>query len=253
VSNPELLVLDEPTVAMDVGGRHAFWRVMREFAGGGKTIVFATHYLEEADSYADRVVLMAHGRIVADGPPNEIKAMVGSKTIRATLPGADLDELARLPGVTAADSRGEAVVLACSDSDAAIRALLARYPEARDIEVGGAGLEEAFLQSLGFPLVIYYMIAAPNRNVSDLSGSGLSAPLYFMCGLAAFGTMSAMLSSGGAPSAGTASSGSRRSRPATTSGPRSSPATRWRSPAYCCSTPRARPSASRWRRASGCR
>jgi len=149
VSNAELLVLDEPTVAMDVEGRQAFWRAMREYAAGGKTVVFATHYLEEADSYADRVVLMAHGRIVADGPPNEIKAMVGSKTIRATLPGADLAELAKLPGVTAVDSRGEAVLLACSDSDAAIRALLARFPGARDIEITGAGLEEAFLQLTG--------------------------------------------------------------------------------------------------------
>jgi ABC-2 type transport system ATP-binding protein len=83
------------------------------------------------------------------GPPNEIKAMVGSKTIRATVPGADLDELAKLPGVTAADSRGEAVVLACSDSDEAIRALLERFPEARDIEISAAGLEEAFLQLTG--------------------------------------------------------------------------------------------------------
>ena len=149
VSNPELLVLDEPTVAMDVEGRHAFWRAMREFAAGGKTVVFATHYLEEADAYADRIVLMANGRIVADGPPNEIKAMVGSKTIRATLPGVDLDELAGLPGVTAVDSRGEAVVLACSDSDQAIRAMLARFPDARDIEITSAGLEEAFLQLTG--------------------------------------------------------------------------------------------------------
>ena len=91
VSNPDLLVLDEPTVAMDVEGRHAFWTTMREFAAGGKTVLFATHYLEEADAYADRVVLMAHGTIVADGPPNEIKAMVGTRTIRATLP----DGLAR--------------------------------------------------------------------------------------------------------------------------------------------------------------
>ena len=87
VSNPELLVLDEPTVAMDVEGRHAFWTTMREFAARGKTILFATHYLEEADAYADRAVLMAHGRVVADGPTNEIKAMVGTRTIRATLPG----------------------------------------------------------------------------------------------------------------------------------------------------------------------
>ena len=98
VSNPELLVLDEPTVAMDVEGRHAFWTTMREFAARGKTILFATHYLEEADAYADRAVLMAHGRIVADGPTNEIKAMVGTRTIRATLPGVDAEALARAAG-----------------------------------------------------------------------------------------------------------------------------------------------------------
>jgi ABC-2 type transport system ATP-binding protein len=149
VSNPELLVLDEPTVAMDVEGRHAFWRVMREFAARGKTILFATHYLEEADAYADRAVLMAHGRIVADGPTNEIKAMVGSRTIRATLAGVELDALARLPGVSAADRRGEAIVLTCSDSDATIRALLAAHPAARDIEIVAAGLEQAFLALTG--------------------------------------------------------------------------------------------------------
>jgi ABC-2 type transport system ATP-binding protein len=149
VSNPELLVLDEPTVAMDVEARHAFWTSMREFAAGGRTVLFATHYLEEADAYADRVVLMAHGRIVADGSPTEIKAMVGTRTIRATLPGADLDALGALPGVTHVERRGESVVLNCTDSDAAIRALLAGSPEARDIEISGAGLEQAFLQLTG--------------------------------------------------------------------------------------------------------
>ncbi|HEY5285688.1 MAG TPA: ABC transporter ATP-binding protein [Solirubrobacteraceae bacterium] len=149
VSNPKLLVLDEPTVAMDVEGRRSFWAAMREQASHGRTILFATHYLEEADAYADRAVLMAHGLVVADGPPTEIRAMVGSRTIRATLPGADLDALAQLPGVTAAEPRGEAVVLACTDSDAAIRALLAAHPEARDIEIAAAGLEEAFLQLTG--------------------------------------------------------------------------------------------------------
>jgi ABC-2 type transport system ATP-binding protein len=145
VSNPELLVLDEPTVAMDVEGRRAFWTSMRAFAARGRTVLFATHYLEEADAYADRVVLMSKGAIVADGPTTEIKAMVGSRTIRATLPGAELAALGRLPGVTATDRRGEAVVLTCSDSDSAIRALLDGYPEARDIEITGAGLEEAFV------------------------------------------------------------------------------------------------------------
>ena len=146
VCDPELLVLDEPTVAMDVEGRRAFWTTMREFASRGKTIVFATHYLEEADDYADRAVLMASGRVVADGPPTEIKARVGSRVIRATLPLVSEAALAALPGVTTAERRGESVVLRCSDSDAAIRALLADYPSARDIEVTGADLEEAFLE-----------------------------------------------------------------------------------------------------------
>jgi len=146
VTNPELLVLDEPTAAMDVEGRHAFWTTMREFAARGKTVLFATHYLEEADAYADRAVLMARGRVVVDGPTTEIKAMVGLRTIRATLPGADLAALARLPGVSSADARGEAIVLRCTDSDAAVRALLQAYPDARDLEITGAGFEEAFME-----------------------------------------------------------------------------------------------------------
>jgi len=146
VSNPELLVLDEPTVALDVQSRHDFWAAMRGFAARGKTVVFATHYLEEADAYADRVVLMSLGRVVADGPPTEIKARVGRRLIRATLAEADLADLAGLPGVVAVDRHGQTVELRCTDSDAAVRALLAAYPGARDLEIQGAGLEEAFLE-----------------------------------------------------------------------------------------------------------
>ncbi len=149
VSDPELLVLDEPTAAMDVEGRHGFWMTIREFAARGRTVLFATHYLEEADTYADRAVLMSRGGIVADGPTNEIKAMVGSRTIRATLPAASLDALRALPGVSAAERRGDAVVLTCADSDAAIRALIATHPQARDIEIEAAGLEHAFLALTG--------------------------------------------------------------------------------------------------------
>jgi ABC-2 type transport system ATP-binding protein len=146
VSNPELLVLDEPTVAMDVEARHAFWTAMREFAARGKTVLFATHQLEEADAYADRAVLMAGGRIVADGPTNELKTLVGRRTIRATLPDVPAAALLVLPGVENADRRGDAVILRCTDADAALRALLDEFPRARGIEVTSAGLEQAFLE-----------------------------------------------------------------------------------------------------------
>jgi ABC-2 type transport system ATP-binding protein len=146
VANPALLVLDEPTVAMDVEGRRDFWTTMREYAARGKTVLFATHYLEEADANADRAVMMAHGRVVADGPTTEIKARIGHRTIRATLAGVGRDELSGLAGVATAERRGEAVILRCTDSDVAIRALLERYPAARDIEITGAALEDAFLE-----------------------------------------------------------------------------------------------------------
>ncbi|MGH3483225.1 MAG: ABC transporter ATP-binding protein [Nocardioidaceae bacterium] len=146
VGDPELLVLDEPTVGMDVESRRGFWRTMRSFAAHGRTILFATHYLDEADDYADRAILMARGRVVADGPTTVIKAMVGSRTIRATLPAADRAVLHGLPGVISVDRHGAAVILTCSDSDAAVRALIDTYPEARDIEIAGAGLEQAFLE-----------------------------------------------------------------------------------------------------------
>jgi ABC-2 type transport system ATP-binding protein len=109
-------------------------------------VLFATHYLEEADAYADRIVLMSHGRIVADGAPTEIKATVGGRIIRATLPGVALTMLQAMRGVTSVDRKGDAVTLNCSDSDATLRELLATFPEIRDIEIRGAGLEEAFLE-----------------------------------------------------------------------------------------------------------
>jgi ABC-2 type transport system ATP-binding protein len=122
---------------------------MRAFAARGRTVLFATHYLEEADAYADRIILMSRGEVVADGPATEIKATVGLRTIRFTLPGATPSDFAALPGVTNADSRGDSFILNCSDSDAALRALLPAFPTARDLEVSGAGLEEAFLQLTG--------------------------------------------------------------------------------------------------------
>jgi ABC-2 type transport system ATP-binding protein len=94
---------------------------------------------------------MAGGRVVADGPTTEIKARVGLRLIRATLPEPTEDQLAALPGVITAERRGDAILLRCADSDTAIRALLVQYPAARDIEITGAGLEEAFLELTADP------------------------------------------------------------------------------------------------------
>ncbi|WP_086844586.1 ABC transporter ATP-binding protein [Amycolatopsis kentuckyensis] len=143
--DPQLLVLDEPTAAMDVDGRRAFWAAIREFAATGRTVLFATHYLAEAEDYADRVVLMRHGVVVADGPVAEVRAAVSGRVLKAVVPGATDADLGRLPGVTSVQLRGGRAELACADSDTAIRALLAAHPETSDIEITALGLEEAFL------------------------------------------------------------------------------------------------------------
>jgi ABC-2 type transport system ATP-binding protein len=146
LSDPELLVLDEPTAGLDVESRRRFWTAARGLAAKGRTILFATHYLEEADSYADRVILIARGRVIADGSPTEIKAAVGTRTIRATLPDVPTERLERLPGVARGERHGDSIELVCTDSDAALRGLLAEFSAARDIEVRGVAFEDAFLQ-----------------------------------------------------------------------------------------------------------
>ncbi|HTZ93162.1 MAG TPA: ABC transporter ATP-binding protein [Streptosporangiaceae bacterium] len=146
VGDPDLLLLDEPTAGIDVEGRRDFWQAMRAVTQQGKTVVFATHYLEEADAYADRIVLIARGQIVADGPATEIKAQATARTIRATLPGVDARALGTLPGVRSAQRHGDSVVLSCTDADAALAALLGAFPATRDIEVTGGSLEAAFLE-----------------------------------------------------------------------------------------------------------
>lgn len=145
VANPDLLLLDEPTTALDVEGRRDFWASMRAVAATGKTIVFATHYLEEADAYADRIVVLARGRVIADGPPTEIKAKAGGRTIRATLPGANAQTLSALANVIDVELRGDTVTLTSSRAEATLRELLCEFSSVRDIEVRGAGLEEAFI------------------------------------------------------------------------------------------------------------
>jgi ABC-2 type transport system ATP-binding protein len=148
LSDPLLMVLDEPTTGMDVEGRRDFWSAIREDAGRGRTVLFATHYLDEADAYADRIVLIRQGRIVADGTTAEIKAMASGRTVRATLSGADRTAIASLPGVETVELRGDTVLVRAKDSDAVARFLLTET-SARDLEITADNLEDAFLTLTG--------------------------------------------------------------------------------------------------------
>ncbi len=246
VADPDLLVLDEPTAALDVESRREFWKIMRGVAEGGKTVLFATHYLEEADAYADRIILMASGRVVADGSSTAIKAAAGGRTIRATLPGADRTALSRLPGVQAAGIHGDTVVarlpptrrspagvsrplppsarhrsqgggaggrLPRADrldrrrsrlhqdqpSPGGRLPMIATHPLSRSVYVRYEVMRtfrnwRFLLFSLGFPLILFLIIAGSNRHARI---DGVSFPLYYMTGMAAWGAMMAVISTGG--------------------------------------------------------
>jgi len=146
--DPALMVLDEPTAGMDVEGRRDFWTAIRRDADLGRTILFATHYLEEADAYADRIILLRQGRIVADGTAAEIRNMSTGRSVRATLPGAEPATLRGLPGVLSVELRGDRVIIQTTDSDSVARHLLTNTP-ARDLEIVAHNLEDAFLALTG--------------------------------------------------------------------------------------------------------
>jgi ABC-2 type transport system ATP-binding protein len=150
--DPRLLVLDEPTAGMDVTARRDFWDTMHADADAGRTVVFATHYLEEADAFADRIVLVAGGRVVADGTTAEIRARATGRTVSAALPASMLapsvERLRALEGVRSVVERGNRVVVSAADSDAVARVLLVELG-AGDLEITSAGLEEAFMTLTG--------------------------------------------------------------------------------------------------------
>lgn len=144
---PELLVLDEPTVAMDPDARRGFWQVVRGLADGGAAVLLTTHQLEEAEALADRAVLLAQGRVLADGPPEALRAQVGGRSIRC-LTGLSGPALAALPGVVAVEASGRHQVLRSARAEDTLRALLAADGGVADLAVGGASLEDAVLDLL---------------------------------------------------------------------------------------------------------
>ncbi|MFJ2894877.1 ABC transporter ATP-binding protein [Streptomyces sp. NPDC087218] len=142
--NPELIVLDEPTAALDVEARRAFWDSMRAYARRGNTVLFSTHYLEEADGNADRIVVVDRGRIVADGTGDALRSSVGSGLVSFDLAGGPTGGLELLPGVVAVEVAGDRALLRTDDSDATV-VELARRGMIRDLRVSRATLEDAFL------------------------------------------------------------------------------------------------------------
>lgn len=144
MADPSLLILDEPTVGMDVDARRRFWAAMGELTESGRTVVFATHYLDEADEFADRIVVLSDGRVVADGTGPEIKGVVGGRQVSFAGPDRDWT---RIDGVLAAAVEHGRHVLHTSDADAVLRALFTG-PDGDQItavEVTSPSLEDAFV------------------------------------------------------------------------------------------------------------
>ena len=140
--DPDFLILDEPTAGMDAGARHAFWDTMQEQARKGKTILFATHYIEEAQNFAERIVMMRAGRIIADDTTTNVRALVGGRTVSAVFPPDFRTN--RIPGLASISMNGNRTVLNTGDSDELLRYLLGHTP-ATDIMVSESSLEDVFL------------------------------------------------------------------------------------------------------------
>ncbi|MGG1552201.1 ATP-binding cassette domain-containing protein [Paenibacillus ferrarius] len=143
--DPSILFLDEPTVGMDITARQHFWETVRGMAARGRTIILTTHYLEEADSIADRIVVINKGKLVADGSAAEIKASTNQKTIYFTAgPGMTPEMLEGIEAITDVTWSGRRVKIISPDTDQVIFAIVQRQLDIKDIEIHTGGLEDAF-------------------------------------------------------------------------------------------------------------
>ncbi len=142
--NPELLFLDEPTVGLDVEARHGIWTAIRDFKEQGRSVVLTTHYLEEADALADRIVVINRGRVIAAGTPAEIKQSVARRHIRC-ITRLDSARISMLPGVSAVQQDGERLDIVAARPESVLFEMLRLDPALHDLEITDARLEEAFL------------------------------------------------------------------------------------------------------------
>ena len=165
---PELLFLDEPTVGLDVEARRHFWQSLQAIAAEGTTTAFATHYLDEADANASRIIVISQGRVIADGTPADIKSSTSARTLRAAMPGPDPAALLALPGVADVSVQGDAVAIRTTDADATLHAWYGLGRPIHGLEIGGGGLEEALLTLTG--------TGSPGQEAGAETGAGAAAP-----------------------------------------------------------------------------
>jgi ABC-2 type transport system ATP-binding protein len=148
---PEILFLDEPTTGLDVQSRRLFWDRVRNVAAAGAGVIFATHYLDEADTNATRVLVLAAGRVIADGDPSSIKAQLSIRTVRASVDPVEIDKLQALPGVVRASADGHDVELVTNDVDLTLERLYRSETKVRDLRFEGSSLEDALVQLTSDP------------------------------------------------------------------------------------------------------
>src|SRR5271155_103793 len=142
--DPDLICLDEPTLGMDVEARRSMWEQVRKLAARGKTILLTTHYLEEADALASRIVVIQRGKVIAEGTPQELKTADGSRSIRCTT-SLQASFVSDLPGVTSVEQDGDVMVVRTHRPQAVLRTMLAHDAALSGLEVRAAALEDAFL------------------------------------------------------------------------------------------------------------
>ena len=143
--DPDILFLDEPTVGLDVEARRLLWEQIRKLVARGKTVLLTTHYLQEADALADRVVVINRGSIIAEGTPSEIKARTAGRKIRC-ISGLDINTVRAMPGVLEVRQDREAIEIHVNSAEQVVRELLLRDASLSGLEITSAGLEEAFLE-----------------------------------------------------------------------------------------------------------
>jgi ABC-2 type transport system ATP-binding protein len=142
--DPDLVFLDEPTVGMDIEARRSLWQQIRTLAERGKTVLLTTHYLEEADALAHRIVVINKGKIVSEGTPSEIKSMGAGRRIRCHT-RLTAESLRALPGVTSVEQSRNAVVVTTAQVEDVVREMLLRDVSLSNLEVASPALEDAFL------------------------------------------------------------------------------------------------------------